>query len=273
MSSIIFIRGFNSYKDDHIHFGPIDLGLAHTQLEAEFSKDNFSFYALTAMGLGSPEEQIEKANLQIQQLYQQGLLRDDVHLLGYSAGGVTARGLAHKIKNEFQINLKSVITLTAPNFGSEVAESIFRKHSNTDKIQDDKFTSKIYQFLEKKIPEQDTRLRQIKYWRRENILEFNQKYPNLPDIEYASITSAINLSEMPFLLKWLRKWHRVSELPSDGIVELKSQPWGRVLNHFELDHGAVIGLKTVPSSKKHQKNLIKFREIVQSTVTFINSIK
>jgi len=236
MSSIVFIRGFNSYKTDHIRFGPIDFGLAHTKLQAEFSKHEIDLSPIRDIGHGDIEDQIQKALQQIIVMKNNGILKNDVHLLGYSAGGIIARGLAHKIlqNEQLQIGLKSVITLTSPNRGSNVAEIL-----STNALDTKKLTKQISLF------NKNERQKQVLHWTKERIEKFNALYPDLPNLQYASITSAVSSKNMPAPLKLLRIWHGINHIPSDGIVELESQPWGKVIRHFDLDHGSVIGLRTV----------------------------
>ena len=261
MSVVIFLRGLNTYPSEELRFGPINLGLAHQHLGPALEQAGFHFQPLVGIR-GGIEDQIRLAAEQTKPILRAHKDKK-FHVIGHSAGGIIARGLVHQLKNENEFELiKSVVTITSPNYGSQKAQAIVEKKiirpawQKALRLGGHDIENKTDQFIP---------------WLPQKIAHFNQLHPDIEGISYGSVISGTKISNLPIVLQLAHKQTN-PKLIADGIVELDSQPWGHIIDQLELDHGAVLGLKTVLSPFEYAQNKKRFLEMVNKLVTFMKSL-
>ncbi len=255
---IIFIRGFNSYSREDLRFGPLNLGPVHRHLQPEFEKHGYRFIALERMGFGPLDEQIERAQKQILTLR----LGASFHLLGHSTGGVIARGLAHALQNSQRV--LSVTTIVSPHRGSTLAD------------QAECFQAAHpfwYRFWKSAGYDVAARVPLLEPMKVKAMAEFNEKYPNLPNVQYASIVSGAPLKTLPLLMRMIGQFAANSNEVTDGVVEKASQPWGEIIGDFVADHGAIIGFRTMLSPRSYEKTQLEFRDAVEQINRFYSRVE
>lgn len=247
-SPIVFIRGFNSYPNEELRFGPMNFGLVHRHLQPEFEKRGYHFVPLYRMGYGSVEEQIERAREQILSLR----LGEKLHLLGHSTGGVIARGVAHSLKESHRI--LSVVTIVSPHRGSSLAD------------QADKFSVNHpfwFRFWKSTGYDVTARVPLLEPLKVQSMLKFNETYPNLDGVRYASIVSGGPRKSLPLFLQMIAQFAADPGLETDGIVEKTSQLWGETLGEFTVDHGAIIGFRTMLSPRTYRRTHAEFLSAIE----------
>lgn len=263
MSTVLFFRGFNTYATEDMRFGPFNFGPAHQYLEPGLRKRGFNFYALPEVGRGTIAEQLENSHPALLDLCRKHSLKGPVHLLGHSAGGIVARGFAHKVKTRPVpgLEIKSVVTVTTPHRGSRLAQFIFESQKPSTFWH--KAISACGYDIEKRKPH-------FALWLPERIEEFNILYPDLPDIAYGSVVSGMPLRQLPYPLQVLYKGTpRFCDLLTDGIVELESQAWGKIIVQSDLDHGAALGMRTVLSPSLYRRNQKTFEQMVEKIASYM----
>lgn len=266
MSSLIFFRGFNTYHNDDLRFGPLNFGLAHKHLEPKFSQSGFQFFALPDIGRGEPQTQINSAHKYLSDLSLAGKLSGHLHFLGHSAGGVIARALAHKLKHSpiSNLELKSVVSISSPHRGSQIADAIWQGQLNPPHLKN---ILKLggYNLDDKKM--------HFAPWTSERVKVFNETYPDLSQVSYASIISGTTPDRLPLSLHLLHKIIHKKNSITDGIVEIESQAWGKVLGQYEMDHGAVLGVRTTPLPHRHRRNQEEFHDMLNKILQHIESLE
>ncbi|OFZ10772.1 MAG: hypothetical protein A2Z20_00830 [Bdellovibrionales bacterium RBG_16_40_8] len=261
MSSIIFLRGLTTYQDDNFRFGFLNFGPAHKHLEPKFQAKGMPLIAPPGIGHGEIGQQVETAYLYLLGLSRENKINGFVHLLGHSSGGVVARGLAHKLSQNpiTNITVKSVVSIASPHHGSQLALAMLStKLSLWKKL----FFLGGYN-LEK-------RKHHFTQWLPERITTFNANNPNVKNIAYGSITAGIKTWHLPLALRLMHIGNRLPGLWTDGIVELDSQAWGNVLGRYELDHGALLGMRTILWPPRYRRDQKTFENIVDKITLFMS---
>ena len=255
---IIFIRGFNSYPRDDLRFGPLNFGRVHRFLQPEFEKRGYRFVGLDRMGYGSIDDQINRAVEQILALR----LGANFHLLGHSSGGVIARGLAHALERSHRI--LSVTTIVSPHRGSTLAdqaESFAAIHPFW------------FRFWKSTGYDVTARVPLLEPLKGRSMLNFNEKYPDLPNVQYGSIISGGPLKTLPLLLRVIGQFTADPNVETDGIVEKTSQPWGEIIGNFSADHGAIIGFRTMVSPLARRRTRLEFTRAVEQIDHFYSRVE
>lgn len=260
-STIVFLRGFNSYESEDLRLGPLNLGRAHKYLEPAFRQKGFNFISLNHIGKGEIDGQIALGREQMARLKMGGSFTGPIHLLGHSAGGVIARGLAHALQNA-TVDIASVVSITSPHRGSALSELIPNLKSRRPLL---------YKSLRWAGYNIEDRLHLFEHWQKSQLHKFNQQYPNLPEVAYGSIVSGNRVQKLPLPFRFINKSIPQPDFETDGIVEVEAQPWGTVLSRLNLDHGAIIGFRTAASSAGNQRNLLAFNSMVQSIAEFFRA--
>lgn len=247
---MVYFRGLSTYHDDGFHIGPLSLGPAYFHLERMFSSFDLEFIPVLGMRSGRV---VEKADRAIQYLDRFGLLKERrrFHILAHSTGGLVARAFVHRISNPERV--VSLTTLGTPHRGSELAENAFSFSENKPKM---------YRAFRALGYDSRKKLDFFRDLRPAIVREFNQNYPNLENIVYASVPCHIPFERQAWPIKIIhRMW--AEEVfgdvrrapPSDGLILLSSQLWGRELKTFLIDHNTQIGflLYTQPRLRQYYR--------------------
>jgi pimeloyl-ACP methyl ester carboxylesterase len=266
MSALFFFRGFNTYPDDNLRFGPLNYGRAHQHLEPIFTESGFRLYAFPDIGRGLQLHQLEQSYQYLLDISRIQKIHGNIHFLGHSAGGVIARGLAHHLDKYPipNIKLKSVTTITSPHRGARIAKMISENKLNSQALQKILNTG-IYKLKEKQSA--------FAPWTPEQLAIFNSTYVDLPHIHYASIISGTTVRQLPLPLQFVHKFLHEKNSITDGIIELSSQAWGQVLGQYELDHGAVLGVRTTFLPHIHKRNQQNFSDMTDKIIAHLRSVE
>ncbi len=219
------MRGLNSVGDEIIRVGPVPFGTYHGRFVKSF--DDVKVIPVLGMGRGSAEEMGERALAAI--------LRTDefrtakkIHLVGHSLGGFVARYLAHK--PEIREKTVSVLTICTPHRGAKAAEP---------PTQSDPFSKFVLKLVRSDV---ETSASYYVTATLGGAQRFNERYPDVEGIHYASIVGQRHFRNLPVGFQILERRHNPIREPSDGLITLESQKWGHILGQFSLDHLETIGL-------------------------------
>ena len=232
MQTILYVRGLNSQGDDALRAGGLAFGPMHGPWLKELKRRGFNAVALTGFGAGALSGQIERAVQLVQRLPVWSESRNRFHLLGHSTGGLVARALAHELKCPERVI--SVVTLATPHRGSplvESAESFSKRHPW------------LHWGLCRVNYDINQRLASFRDLSPKAAELFNQRYPDIKGIDYASVVFSLPPHEMGWPVRIANRLLRdESELRAhDGYVESDSQRWGQILAEMNLDHLGQIG--------------------------------
>lgn len=270
---VIYLHGLNTFGDDDLHIGPLRLGRMDQHVKASLLSCGINVYSVDRIGFGSPEEQAKIAFKTITSAIDNKELdaNTPISLLGHSAGGLTARVLAHQLSDKIRIPL--VVTWGSPHHGIaafETIENLKIAHPLAFKAAQAIGMSFHYDLQKKATPF-------VPFSIQESHL-FNKKYPSLTSLKEVSFPCAVPARHLSAGLWPLYPWtHQssytklISELisrsgysPSDGIVPLSSQKWGQIGGYFALDHLAQIGFFNFHTPKRKQLLKNHFEELMKT---------
>lgn len=244
MSQIIYFRGLNSYGDHRLHLGPLALGSMDKYWKQGLESGGHEVFSILNFEFGDLESQIDRAKEEV--ISKLSPLREGpVHLMGHSAGGILARALAHS--EELEGRVRSVITMASPHYGSPLAERL--QGFPLEFPQRQRFIQRVgYDIAQ--------RMEGLLCFSPEKMNEFNEAYPNRPDVKYACLPCGLPPHQWSFPLRVLHQLFSLAGT-SDGLVSWESQVWGMELGRFGLDHldqtGYHIRLWPGPYRREYQR--------------------
>lgn len=232
--NVFFFRGLSTYGSDDIKWNPFDQGPMHREFSRAFGARGVNLVPVAGMGSGSWEETSRRA---LEFLKNNSVWRDEtqpVHLFGHSAGGIVMRLLLEQgyLKRR---NLLSALTLASPHRGAFLAR-VFAEMPEKHKGSAFLFRLLGYDVRDKRsIFETVTPEIVGKLWR-----------PDLDPYPFrtASVVTSLERHRWCGLLKVAHSIRAMKsfDLPSDGIVERDTQPWGDVIAELDIDHVKQIGI-------------------------------
>jgi pimeloyl-ACP methyl ester carboxylesterase len=252
---IVFIHGLNTYGDDSIHVGPLTFGQMHTRLQNEFQKRDIEFIGVTGLGMGSLEEQAERA---LSFLQNCGVSQDTpITLLGQSTGGLVARVLA--ARPTFRPSVRALYTVGTPHSGSEAA--LFG-------LDFSKQYPFIHQTFRRLGYDAHAKASIFRHYTPDAMGEFNARYPAV--VPEFSLICDVSESEISAPLKvFHRHLHKLEAngamRPSDGFISVASQTRGQIAGRFALDHFAQLGAfyqLTVGARRKARSEFMRMVDAV-----------
>lgn len=256
--TVVFFHGLNTFGDDLLHVGPVKLGRMDQHLKSAFLEKGIQFISVEKVGNGTPQSQ---ADWSIQWLKANApqIEGTTVTLLGNSIGGIVARALAKKLrenKTEFHFTVRQIITWGTPHRGTPAAD--------------------LPSYLQKKFPRAfphfKSALERMNYSIEEKSATFgcyspqqmdifNSEHPIHPNTKEISLLCSVPASDVsPYFWSLYPYLHGQGPLgmaaeisrdyvlksashfaPSDGFVTNGSQSWGQVLGPYRLDHFVQMG--------------------------------
>ena len=260
-SSVIFVRGLNSYGDDSLHLGPLKIGRMDHHLDRYFSNRQTSFITLPDIGKGDFERHLENLKSSLKRVFDQGQVSNSVHIVAHSAGGVLSRALVHD--SEFSHRILSLTTIGTPHRGSQLAHAVIgfnKHHKNLDRF----FRTFGYDATQ--------RTPNFSWLTRQAMTNFNESVPNLPNIVYACFVFNLRPELRSSPIRLLNKSLSLSE-PGDGLVTPESQAWGQCLGELQLDHLQQLGynLHLIP---KHRRRInSEFLKMLDQMIFHLESVE
>lgn len=228
---VFFLRGLSTYGRDSAKWSVFDFGPFHSHFQSKLEKRGLQFIPVLGMGSGTLPQITKRATLSIE-AHPVWLTNDPVHILAHSAGGLAARLLVHDLEQKRPGKIASLLTIASPHRGSRLSEIC------VSMPQTHKGSALMLRSLGYDV---GSRRQFFEELRRENVqrLFANQRY--------LAATASIVCSEtrdnwcLPLKMFQAVKAFREFDLPSDGVVERDSQPFGKVIAELKIDHFRQVG--------------------------------
>lgn len=243
-TQIVLIRGLNTYGDDNLRFGLLNLGDFYQHITPGLEQKGLSVFCVRNMGFESLEAMAERAVYQIKEKLPE---ETSFVILGHSTGGLIARIIAHN--PEIKTRIKAVYTMGTPHRGFFGAEKILEWTNSRPFLVGGLRLFNYDLTLKKEI---------IRQFTGEALGQFNNSYPDLYGIPYGSFLCNTDKSQWSLPLRVLDRVLPKSEKDhsiSDGLIHLESQKWGAEMAHLALDHIGTMGFFL--QRKKEHKNAAK----------------
>lgn len=231
-TNVFFLRGLSTYGYDNARFSVFDFGPMYQHLQHELEKRGINFYPILGLGAGPLREVAERG---IKILKDHPVWRDSskpVHLLGHSAGGLVARLILEALKEERRI--LSCVTIASPHRGAKLAQIALD-------IPDQHPRSKLFfSMFRYDIKSKGSFFKELTPQGIEQIFSSSP----WQDPRFASIVCASPRSEWCPPLRFLHSVTAFKYLDchSDGMVEAKTQNFGKVIGEIGIDHIRQVGL-------------------------------
>ncbi len=240
-TQIVLLRGLNTYGDDNLRFGLLNLGDFYQHISKELEAKGLTVFCVRNMGFESLEAMTERAVYQIKEKLPP---QDSLVLVGQSTGGLIARMLAHN--SDLKPRIKAVYTMGTPHRGFFGAEKILDWTDSKPLLVGGLRLFNYNLNLKKDI---------IRQFTEESLQQFNSSYPDLYGIPYGSFICNTDKDQwsLPFrVLDRVLPKHSKDHDTSDGLIHVESQKWGQEIANLALDHIGTMGFFLQP--KKEHKN-------------------
>jgi triacylglycerol lipase len=173
-------------------------------------------------------------------LSDMGRSNQKVILMAHSMGGLDARYAVGKLG--LDKNVAAIVTITTPHRGSPFADWVVRNIGQRLRI------NQLLKFL-------DLDWSAIGDVTTDHCAAFNERVPDVPGIGYFSISAARPWQRVaPFAMHSHRVVYNL-EGENDGLVSLKSSPWGTHLGTWQADHWHTINRRWVPEFNSPTGNI------------------
>lgn len=231
---MFFIRGLSTYGRDVAKWSVFDFGPIYQHLAKALVERGITFHPILNLGAGTLPEIAARG---VQFLDQNPVWNDPdqrVHLFGHSAGGLALRLMLPKLKRRPD----SALTLATPHRGSALAELVCGMKEN-------------YRGSELILRTFGYNIQTRKHFFDELTASGLAKIFANGDLESTakltrsgSIVCSTPRSDWCLPLKAFYKIKAFDDfrLPSDGVVEKDTQPWGKVVSEIGIDHFRQVGL-------------------------------
>lgn len=231
--TVFFIRGLSTYGVDRAKWSIFDFGPIARHFTRVFTAHEVDFIPVLDMGAGVLTDVAARAASFLEN-HPAFSRPEGVHIFGHSAGGLVARLALRSLDARARGKVRSLLTLASPNAGSALAQLCLDMPT-------------LY-------PGSYRLLKAFGYDLKSNSEVFEDLTPSfvkrlaLPDqIEGIATGSLVAWAPRETWCAPLRMFYRVKafkefELPSDGVVERDTQPFGDTVAEIKLDHFRQHGL-------------------------------
>lgn len=279
----VFFHGLNTFGDDLLHLGPVNLGKMDRHLAPALSEHGVRFIAVEKVGDGSPESQADWAISWLKQNAPE-IQGKEISLLGNSIGGLVARALAKKLRDRpesLDVHVRRIITWGTPHRGTIAAD----------------LTSHLSQKFPRLYPQLTAALARVDYhvdaksstfkaYSPRTMESFNLIHPIHPETDEFSLLCSAPLADVsPYFWTLYPHLHGLSVgrfakalvtdansfAPSDGFVPIGSQTWGRERGPYRLDHFVQMGFsELLPSRNRRNFAKLEFRKLVSDLAQLLD---
>lgn len=228
---VFFIRGFSTYGNDRAAFSMIDLGPVYKHIEAGLRARGIDFHAVTGLGAGGLPEIAERAYDFVRRhpLWNDPEAR--IHILGHSAGGLAARLLLERLRAEGEHQkIASLLTVATPHRGARLAE-VFANMPEHSRGSAAFFRLIGYNVSAKRGFFEELTPKALHG-------RFGDQPSCADHVRVGSIVCSLPRKDWCWPLKAFSSLPAMREfqVPSDGVVDRDSQPFGQVIAELSIDH-------------------------------------
>lgn len=231
---VFFIRGLSTYGRDVAKWSVFDFGPVYQHLAHALTERGIQFHPVVGLGAGSLPEIAERGARFLDQHPVWNDSDQPVHLFGHSAGGLVLRMLLRKLKRK----PLSALTLATPHKGSRLAEIVANlpqtHRGSTMLLRSFGYNVRTRKhFFDELTPSGLAQVFAPEDW------ELTAKATRA-----GSIVCSSPRADWCLPLKAFYKIKAFDEfrIPSDGVVERDTQPWGKVIAELPVDHFRQVGL-------------------------------
>lgn len=205
--------------------------------------------ALTAAGFAvvptrvHPTASIETRAKQLKQQIETRLPgRSRMVIIGHSMGGLDARYMIRHLGMAERVS--ALVTISTPHWGSSFADWSL-KHLG------------MRMGAMKVIDALGWDAGAVRDLCCARFAEFNQNVPDVPGVQYFSISAAREWTGIPLFL--LPSWRVIQKIegPNDGLVSVRSAQWGEHLGTWPMDHLHVINKRFVPERSSPESDVVR----------------
>jgi pimeloyl-ACP methyl ester carboxylesterase len=267
--TLLFFHGLNTYGDDLLHLGPVNLGRMDRYLVPEFEKHGVRFISINGIGDDTPEAQ---ADIALKQIARISMHDGPVHLLGNSLGGLVARVIATRMP------VASVLSWGSPHLGAGAADLALN------------FPGKYPQLTEAlaKIGYVVGKNRDVyRHYSAEGLEDFNRRYPFQKSTPEHSFVCSVPLRDVsPYFWPFYAPLHglgpvefakhiagKAQTVPdSDGFITVASQSRGQIHGPYHLDHFVQAGfVSMMPTRSQRDRARQEFEKLCSDMAALVLS--
>lgn len=279
----VFFHGLNTFGDDLLHLGPVTLGRMDRYLSSAMNEHGVHFISVEKVGNGSPESQADWAITWLKK-HAPEIRGKEISLLGNSIGGLVARALAKKLREDnssLDVAVKKIVTWGTPHRGTiaaDLPEYLSREYP--------RIYPKLAASLAKIDYHVESKSSTFKTYSPKSMEIFNLAHPIHFETSEVSMLCSVPAPDVspyfwtlyPYLhgtpLTSLAKNFVTGDRsfsPSDGFVPNGSQAWGDVKGPYRLDHFVQMGFtELLPSRNRRNFAKIEFRKLVSDMAQLLD---
>jgi len=270
----VFFHGLNTFGDDLLHLGPVTMGRMDRYLAPAMQEKGVHFISVEKVGDGSPESQADWALTWLQKNAPE-IRGKEISLLGNSIGGLVARALTKKLREQpkvLDVSVKKIVTWGTPHRGTIAAD----------------LTEHLSQKFPRLYPQLTAALAKIDYhvdsksstfqvYSPRSMEKFNLAHPIHSETPEFSLLCSVPAAEVsPYFWTLYPHLHGTSFSslakdyvngdrsfsPSDGFVPNGSQAWGQELGPYRLDHFVQMGFtQLLPTRSRRNFAKLEFQKL------------
>lgn len=229
---VFFFRGLSTYGHDNAKWSVFDMGPIYKHLSRELTRREIHFHPLVGLGAGSLPEVADRAQKLIENHPVWRESSEPVHFFGHSAGGLAARLVLEKMRDQERI--LSCLTVATPNQGAGLAQVILDIPT--------KYRGSYIILNSFGYKTDDHRQKFFAELTHDGLKEVFKTSFN--DSRFASIVCHSPRGEWCAPLRAFYQIKAFSDfrIPSDGVVERDTQALGSVIAELNIDHIRQVGL-------------------------------
>jgi len=271
----VFFHGLNTFGDDLLHLGPVTLGRMDRHLAPALSKHGVHFIAVEKVGDGSPESQADWAIRWLNENAPE-IRGKEISLLGNSIGGLVARALAKKLRDQpesLDAKVRRIITWGTPHRGTIAADLTSHLSQKFPRLY-----PQLTAALARAEYQVHTKSSTFKAYSPRAMENFNLVHPIYPETNEISLLCSVPLADVsPYFWTLYPHLHGLSLAgfakalatdaksfaPSDGFVPIGSQTWGQERGPYRLDHFVQMGFtELLPTRNRRNFAKVEFQKLV-----------
>ncbi|MGE3683644.1 MAG: esterase/lipase family protein [Bdellovibrionales bacterium] len=248
---VFFFRGLSTYGHDHAQWTVFDFGPVYKRLAASLNRKGLDFHPVLGMGSGPLREVAWRARAFIEShpIWQDP--ERPIGFLAHSTGGLVARLVLEQMGDAARGKVVRFLTVASPHRGSALAQicvemperypgSAFILRSSGYNVAAKR------PFFAELTPERVAEV--LSHFTSDDRGTLSAEGDTVSlgksGIQVASIVCHAPRAQwcLPLRLCYTLKAFREFAIPSDGVVELDSQAFGKVVAEIQLDHFRQVGL-------------------------------